>query len=111
MIRSNRKVLLAVLVTLVAAAAAPALVWAAEGSLQVEGSTTTDTAVVIRVANTDSKTQSGVLTVTAVVDGVPVTAARSVTVDARRASYESVDFGSDVDLVLTAKIVDGDSPI
>ena len=111
MIRPNGKVLCAVLVTLVASLAAPSLVWAAKGSLVVDGSTATDTSVVVRVANTGAQTQTGVLTVTAVVDGEPVTAVRTVTVEGRQAAYLSVHFGSDVDLVLTVKMTDGDSPV
>ena len=111
MIRPSGKVLLAVLVTIVAAAAAPALVWAAEGGLHVAGCTETDTAVVVRVANTGSSTESGTLMVTAVVDGAPVTAVRTVTVDARQSAYVSVDFGTGVDLVLTVKIADDNQPM
>ena len=108
--RANGKVLFAVLVTIVASLAAPSLVRAAEASLSVEGSAVTDTSVVIRVANTGAETQTAVLTVTAVVDGEPVTAARTVTVDGHTAEYAAVGFGSDVDTVLTAKIVDGGDP-
>jgi hypothetical protein len=111
MTRLNQKVLIAVLVAVVASAAAPAMVWAANGGLMVAGCSETETAVVVRVANTASSTQSGVLMVSAVVDGAPVTATRSVTVDAHGSAYVSVDFGPGVDLVLSSKIVDADNPM
>ena len=111
MMRQAWKVLLVVVVAMVLSVTAPVGVLAADGTLRVDGCTTVDTAVVVRVANAGSDTQSAVLLVTAIVDGVPVTAAQAVTVAGRSAAYASVDFGSEVDLVLTVRMEDGGDPI
>ena len=111
MFRPNRKTLCLAAIAVVCLVAAPMVTWAARSSLHIDGSTTAGNTVLVRVSNTSHSTQSGLLSVTAVVDGDSSTVAQMVTVAGSSAGYATVQFASAVDFVLQAKIVDSRDPI
>jgi hypothetical protein len=109
--RTSSKVLYLTIASLLMLVAAPMLTWASQGALQVYSSTPMGDVVVVKVANVSSSTESGLLFVTALVDGVPTTVVRSVSVKGSSAQYATVEFGGFVDIVITTQIMDDPNPI
>jgi hypothetical protein len=107
--RTSRKSLIFGAIALIATALAPMAVWSG-GGLQVAAVVPVGDAVVVKVANTSPNTVSGLLTLTAVVDGVPSIGATTLTVEGGGAAQAVVNFGGRVDFVLTTKIMDEPSP-
>ena len=107
--RHNRKSLFLAAITLVAMVAAPLTVWGG-GGLRVDACVPVGDSVVVKVANMAPNSQSGTLSITAIVDGSALNSMTSVIVEGGSATHAVVGFGGQVDEVLIARIMDDSNP-